>query len=83
MTVFLLGIPPVYFSKIPPFFLPFGQLPPVFPPVVSLVFMTTRDAIFVNYSAHARVLLARLVLSVCHDYLYGFEVLGTRSNTLH
>ena len=53
------------------------------PIVVSLVLMTTRDAIFVNHSAHARVLLARLVLSVCHDYLYGFEVLGTRSNTLH
>ena len=53
------------------------------PIVVSLVLVTTRDAILVDYSAHARVFLARLVLSVCHDYLYGFEVLGTRSNTLH
>ena len=32
------------------------------PIVVSLVLVTTRDAILVNHSAHARVLLARLVL---------------------
>ena len=51
--------------------------------VMPLILVSAWNTILIDCCAHTWVLLTGLVLSVGHDYLHGFEVLSTRTDTLH
>ena len=51
--------------------------------VMPLVLVSAWNAILIDWCAHTWMLLTGLVLSVGHNYLYGFQVLSTCTDALH